>query len=368
MKFLATCNPGLEEISIREIFELTGRKGETHHKGAVVFEGKEDDLFKLNYLSRSLHRIILLLKSGTFEKLDDLYKEIKEIDFSEYIYPTQSFAIRPERVGEHDFTSIDIGRVAGQAVIDSYKESKGVRLKVNLNNPNIIVRVEVRENKFWVGLDTTGEESLHKRWYRKFSSKAPLKSTIAYSMVRIAGLDEKEGMIDPFCGCGTIPIEAYLWLSNIPPNQKRNFDFTKFVFINRQNFLEFLKSMRVERREDLKIFGSDISKKEINFAKENAKEAGAVVNFFIGDACKIDLNYDKIITDLPYGIRTSSKNLDKIYRCFFDNLRNFSWKKVVFITAKIRENLIPLPLESFEKIYDVNYGDIKARIYVLSKL
>lgn len=364
MRFLATCDPGLEEIAIQEVFELTRNKAEIHHKGAIVFEGEEEDIFTLNYFSRSINRILILLEEFEFQDLKDIYRKIKAIDFSSLIYPTQTFAIRAERFGTHNFTSLDVAREAGQAVIDSYLESKNHRLKVNLKKPNITIRVEVRENKFFVGLDTTGEESLHKRWYRKFSSKAPLKSTIAYAMIKIAELKREESMIDPFCGCGTIPIEAFLYLNNIPPNQHRSFDFVKFFFLDRSKFFEVIeKARKNERKNGLKIFGSDIKKSEIEKAIKNAEIARVKINFFQGDATKIELNYDKIIADLPFGIRTERKNLKETYQGFFDNLKNYDWKKVVFITAS--EHLLP-SLE-ISKSYEVEYGDLKAKIFVLTK-
>ncbi len=366
MKFLATCNPGLEDISIKEVEELAGRKAKVHHKGAIEFEGKEDDIYKLNYLSRSLHRVILLLEEGSFEKLEDIYSETKKIDFSSLIYPTQSFAIRPERIGRHNFTSVDIGKVAGQAVIDSYKDSKGVRLKVDLDNPHVIIRVEVRENNFWIGIDTTGEDSLHKRWYRKFSSVAPLKSTIVYCMLRLAEIEKNESLIDPMCGCGTIPIEAFLYLNNIPPNQQRNFAFTRLFFLDKQKFVELIRKCRSqEEKSELKVFGCDIKRSEVEKAMNNAKIAEAKINFSQCDATKCNLNYDKIVVDLPYGIRTKKKDLEKTYNGFFENLKENDWKMLVFITAKERENLIPK--WNFEKTLDVNYGDLDARIFVINK-
>jgi len=363
MKFLATLNPGVEEVAIREIEELVGAKANILHKGAVVFEAKEEAIFKLNFLARSLHRIILLLEHSTFEKLDDLYELTKKIDFTNYIYPTQTFAIRAERIGRHNFTSIDVARVTGQAVIDSYKESKGVRLKVNLDNPNIILRVQVYKDQFWIGLDTTGENSLHKRWYRKYKHPAPLKSTLAYSMIRLADFDpEKESLIDPCCGSGTIPIEAALWALDIPPSKNRtDFDFLKFFWLDKEKFLEMRRKHR-EKEMDLKIFGSDLNEKWVKIARKNAEEAGVQINFFKSDATQQQLNYDKIVVDLPFGVRTSSKGLEEFYKKFFENLRKWNWREVVCITT--RPELIDMRTE---REYEVDYGDLKAKILIFKK-
>jgi len=367
MKFLATCDPGLEEVAIQEVKELINSNAFFHHKGAISFEGKEEDIFKLNFLSRSLNRIILLLKEGNFESLEKLYKEIKDIQFGNFIYQTQTFAIRAERFGKRNFTSLDIAKVAGQAVIDSYKEEKGIRLKVNLDNPNIIIRVEVREDKFWIGLDTTGENSLHKRWYRKFSTKAPLKSTIAYGMIRLANLEKNERMIDPFCGSGTIPIEAYLYLNKIVPNQQRDFAFTRFFFLDRKKFLEFMREeIKKQEREEVEIYGCDIKESEVEKAIKNAEIAGAFsIKFFKCDARGVDLNYDKVITDLPFGVRSLGLDIQELYSSFFKNLEKSDFKKIVFIT--LAENEKFLPSWEWEKILEVEHGNLKTKIFVFSK-
>ncbi len=230
MEFVATLNPGLEKIALQEIEELLGKKAEVLHPGAVRFSAEELAIFTLNYLSRSLHRVVLLLIESEFSELKDIYKLCADLEYSRWVYPTQTFAVRTERTGEHSFTSLDVSREIGQAIIDSFQQEKHQRLKVDLNNPNLTFLAEVRGSRFWLGLDTTGE-SLHKRWYRVRGHKAPLKTTLAYSMLRIAGIAEGKSVLDPFCGCGTIPIEAGLYLKQIPPGQKRDFAFFWFYWL-----------------------------------------------------------------------------------------------------------------------------------------
>ena len=359
-KFFATCNKGLEEIAIQEVKKLIDSDAEKVRGGMIKFEGKLEDIFVLNYYSKTLHKIYFVIFEDNFEKLEDIYRQIKSIDFSQYIYPTQSFAIIPTRIGNHDFTSLDIAKVAGQAVIDSYLESKGVRLKVNLDNPDISVIVNVVNDYFFVALDTTGQ-SLHKRWYRKFSHISPLKSTVAASMIILSGYDGKSSLIDPFCGVGTIPIEAYHLINRVP-NLNRNFEFEKFYFLDKSKWLKIKED--VGKRERLKIFGSDINDRYIEFARENSKEAFAEIDFFVEDALKIDYsNYDFVITDMPYGIRKKYENLEELYRGFINKVLDSNVKKLILITAKWK--LVEKFVEIRKKYY-VDYGSLTAAILDVS--
>ncbi|MEM1575452.1 MAG: tRNA (guanine(6)-N2)-methyltransferase [Nitrososphaerota archaeon] len=357
-KFLATCNPGLEEIAIKEVEELIGIKAKFFHPGAIIFDSEEKAIFKLNFLSRSLHRIILLFHFSEFIDLNDIYSKTVNLDLTDFIHFNQSFAIRAERFGKHNFTSIDVARVVGQAIIDNYLKNKNHRLKVNLDNPDIEIRCEVRNSLFWIGIDTTGE-SLHKRWYRIIGHKAPLKSTIAYSMVRLSNWKINESLCDPMCGIGTIPIEAAIWANNIPIGKFRKFNFEKFNFINREDYINFIEKHQC-KNESLCITGIDISMKSINGAKKNAEKAGVKINFINGDSTKIPLEYDHIITDLPYGIRTKRKNLKELYRDFFNHVYKYNWKSLVVITAK------PEFIPSIEpvKVFNVEYGNICAKIFL----
>ncbi|MEM5820806.1 MAG: tRNA (guanine(6)-N2)-methyltransferase [Candidatus Aenigmatarchaeota archaeon] len=332
IEFIATCNKGLEEIAALEVSMLINQKAQKIRGGMIKFEGNLDDIFILNYFSKTLHKIYYVLLEDYFSSLNDIYSKIKSsIDFTQYIYPTQTFAIVANRIGNHNFTSLDVARVAGQAVIDSYLEKKNIRLKVNLDNPNISILVDVMNDKFFVALDTTGK-SLHARWYRKCSHISPLKPTVAASMILLSNYNKEFSLIDPFCGIGTIPIEAYHLINRVP-NLNRSFEFEKFYFLDRNKWLDMLKYRGKD--EKLKIYGSDINENYIECAKENSKEAYTKIEFFVEDALNIDYsNYDFVITDLPYGIRKKYENLEELYKNFINRVLNSNIKKFLVITAR----------------------------------
>ncbi len=359
MHLAATCNPGLEEIAIQEIKEKTGREAEVFHRGLLVFEGKEKDVFKLNYLSKTLHRIIIVVEKARIKTLKDVYSVVRKIDFSGFIKHDQTFAVRTKRHGTHPFTSIDVSSAIGQGIIDSFQETTGKKLKVNLSEPDITFLSEVRDESFLLGIDTTGE-SLHKRWYRKRTYVTSLRSTIANSMVRISGLKNGESFIDPMCGVGMIPIEAFHFLSG-KPNKFRGFAFEKFFWLDRSEFQRLKKEHR-EHEVESEICGSDRNERVIGLAADNSREAEARIRFFVSDATRQDLNYDRICVDLPYGIRMRTP-LRKLYEGFFNNLLASDFKKAVVLTASRCSRFLP-DLE-FERVYEAEYGDIRVKLFVL---
>jgi len=365
MDVLATTTLGLEAIAIREIQELIGRTAAVAHRGLVRCSVDEADIFTLNYCAKSLHRVLLLCTECTVSTLEELYQQTRAIDFARLIHPAQSFAVRPKRVGTHDFTSEDIGRVVGQAVIDSYEADQKVRLKVNLDQPHVIIRAEVRNDQFWVSLDTTGDDSLHKRGYRTYQHTAPLKPSIAYSLVRLSGWEAAETLLDPMCGSGTICIEAGLWANGVPNWFRQNYALWNLHFMDRRHFLDLKRAIdaRVLRKRRA-IRGCDLVERHVQGAQENADAAGLELEFFTGDATSIPLNADRIITNPPYGLRVARRgSIPELYHAFLANLDQHEWKRTVILTGQ--PDLIPE--DRVAERVDIMYGDLPASILILAQ-
>ncbi|MCD6402754.1 MAG: class I SAM-dependent RNA methyltransferase [Candidatus Aenigmarchaeota archaeon] len=368
-EFIATCTRGLERVTIEEIKELIGSTARIEREGAVRFKSKLAAVYTLNYVARSIHRVILLLHSSKFQTLEDIYAKTKRIDFSEWINDDQTFAIRAQRMGNHQFTSVDVARVAGQAVIDSFLESEGKRLKVDLNEPDIIIRVYVKDDSLLIGLDTTGDESLHKRGYRVYQHPAPLKPTIAYCLVRVSKWKENESLLDPMCGSGTIPIEAARFAYNIPANiLRKEFAFQKLKIFSDEEFERVKKKFDQKiKPKRLEVFGCDLFEKHVEGAKTNTEKALVDVNFFRCDATKISLDYDVIVTNPPYGLRIASKRvIHKLYEGFGKNVETGDWKRLVVMTAErklLEKHLSIQPSETIK----IMYGDLPTDVLVFER-
>ena len=298
---LTTC-PGLEDIALEEVRRLlTVVEAKIRPLGVqgrlIVKCGESEDYASslLNMKSRLIHRVSILLSVNKISRkicgLDDIYRCTLKSGIEEYIGPHVSFAVRAERLGSHEYTSMDIAWVAGKAIKDLYSRV-GPSPPVNLDYPAVIVRVDVIGETCFISICTTGDQSLHRRGYRVYDHPAALKPTIAYAMAMMSQVSENSVVVDPMCGGGTIPIECC--------------------------FLGF----------QCKIYGMDISPKHVQGAKLNALAAGVhdKISFRVGNARRIDeelnIDIDRIISNLPYGIRAGRRSIIKpLYRDFLSSAR-----------------------------------------------
>lgn len=320
MKLLVTTNPGMEDLLIKELISLLNLRDDelcVHvlNRGRVLIDLlvsiSVNDVFLLVTGSNLAHRVSMVLAEGEVSKdirgLDIAYELTLKSCAGNYLNQHLTFAVRAERIGKHEYTSIDLAKHVGQAIVDATIEKYGIRPLVNLDHPTVIFDALVIDSKFFLALRISGEESLHKRGYRIYDHPAALKPTIAYGMLQIADLKDGEVLLDPMCGGGTIVIEA-----------ARNFK---------------LKN----------IYCMDISPKHLKGAMKNAIASSTYnrIVFILGDARRINEyvkdNVDAIVTNPPYGIRMLRREyLRKLYSDFLKSAKNILGNKgrIVIITAE----------------------------------
>ncbi|MEM2281108.1 MAG: tRNA (guanine(6)-N2)-methyltransferase [Candidatus Bathyarchaeia archaeon] len=341
LSFFATTVMGIEDIAAREVEEILDFKAE-RDVGRILFKGRVSDIYLLNLKARTINKIFIQLCHSRFENLNNIYTIAKNLDYTWIIDPQQSFAVRTERIGVHNFTSMDVSRVVGQAIIDSYASATGERLRVNLDAPDVEVYCIVRNNEFLMGINTTGA-SLHKRHYRVYNHPAALKPTIASAMLKLGRWPSAKSLLDPMCGGATIPIEAALEAKGIPPGKLReDFTFFKLKICSREEF-ERLKAETQARelKNQFTIYAMEKFTGHILGGIENAKKAGVyeTINFKVGDATKVedypDINFDLIVVNPPYGLRANPKEgVRKLYEKFLQALKKkFAGSTLVLITA-----------------------------------
>lgn len=362
-EFYLTCAPGLEFISAYEL-ESKGlgkviemRRG----RGRLFFRSEFEKVPLMHSFMRTAERIVLLLERAEVNSLEAIYKEVRRLDFS-MIRPDWSFAVRSTRAGEHSFTSVDISRVAGRAVIDSYSADTGVRLKVNLDEPDVIVRCDLVQDELIVGIDMTGDEGLHKRKYRIYQHPAPLNPTIAASLIYLAGWNHEWSLLDPFCGSGTILFEAGMIARNTPITKfRRDFAFLKF----------FSELPEIEEREvELKLYGVEKFKKHLKGAEIISDYVGIRPILIQGYAERVQEYFDEIdyvVTNPPYGLRIGRKDIiAKLYSSFLESVSRILKRRMVVIT-KERSVFEKYASDHFKLIieYEAKYGDLPVGIYLV---
>ncbi len=371
--FYATTNRGLEDVAAREVEELLGVKASVG-LGRVFFESSLKGAIKLNLASRMLHRVVLILVRSTIESLEEVYRTAAAVDYPSFIEPAQSFAVRAERKGKHSFTSLDVASKVGQAVIDTYMALKGSRLKVNLDDPDVVIQCMLKENDFTLGIDLTGP-SLHMRNYRVYDHPAALRSTIAASMLKLSGWQDTAPLLDPMCGGGTIVIEAALMARKVPPGiYRKTFAYRKLCFIDKE--LEAVVAEDLAEGinfEAYPIHGLDCSAKHVQGAMLNARSAGVddTIKLEVGDALRLReiLDYQPayLVLNPPYGVR-SGPSLKRIADFYLKLLRSLKeaarGARVTLITASYDSFLKAASKVGVEVLWSrsVMHGSLKARI------
>ena len=376
-EFFATTIRGLEDVCAQEVREILGLSEEPELGwGRIFFRAPLEAIYELNLRARTMHKLFLLLHRGHFEGLRDIYRAARGLDYGLVIRPGQSFAVRAERIGQHDFTSMDVASEVGQAVIDSYMASRGVRLKVNLDEPDVEIYAFVRDDEFLLGLNTTGP-SLHKRGYRVYKHPAALRASVAASMLYLAGWAGEGLLLDPMCGGGTIPIEGALMARRIPPGSFRGLDFA-FLRLALADEGEFLarreEALSEVLDEEFNIMGMDKFRPYLEGAIRNARSAGVAdtIRFLVGDATRLT-DYlsgqepTHVVVNPPYGVRMRLRGLRRLYKAFLSSLRSASSScRLVVITSargtfKRAAGAVGVEVLEEKKIL---HGELRASIFI----
>lgn len=338
MRLLATTPPGLEAVAAGEIRDLLGVDAERHHRGAVVFTADAGAVPTLNARARTLHRVLVLLAEGPIGGLSDAYELATRAPLTEHIAAGQAFAVRSSRHGEHDFTSVDVADRVGQGVIDAYREATGHRLPVDLDDPDVLLRAYVRDDRFVLGLDTTGERSLHRRWYRVHEHDAPLRPTIAAALLRLAGWTPTDSLLDPMCGSGTIPIEAALVGLGIPPAAGRETVGLRRLRGFDAGAYDTARTPDPDPAAGLSVSGSDVRDRWVGMARDHAAEAGVAdaIEFTVADARERPFDADVVVANMPFGVRTERQGIEDLYRAVLANAfgPDATWDRLAVFTAR----------------------------------
>ena len=331
-KLMAPCHFGLEAVLKREILDL-GYEVTSVEDGRVTFEGDDEAICRANIFLRTAERI--MIQAGRFRATtyDELFEGIKVLDWQEYIPENGKFWVtKASSIKSKLFSPSDIQRIAKKAMVECLKEKYKISW-FKEDGAEYPVRIFLFKDEAIIGIDTTGE-SLHKRGYRKLSSKAPISETLAAALIMLTPWKKDRILVDPFCGSGTFPIEAAMIAANIAPGMNRSFTAETWTnIIAKKSWYEAIDEATDMIDDDIEtdIQGYDADVSVLRAARRNAEEAGVGHLIHFQQREVKDLSHPKkygfIITNPPYGERLEEKEaLPKLYKEFGDAFKNLdSW-------------------------------------------
>lgn len=338
-ELIAPCHFGMEAVLKKEIIEL-GYDVTEVTDGRVTFFGDEEALCRANIFLRTAERILIKIGSFHAETFEELFQGTKALPWEEYIPADGKFWVaKAGSVKSKLFSPSDIQSIMKKAMVDRLKGIYHTGWFAE-NGESYPVRAFLLKDEVTVGLDSTGE-SLHKRGYRRLVAKAPIAENLAASLIMLTPWNKDRILVDPFCGSGTIPIEAAMMAANMAPGMKREFTAMKWEnVVGKKIWYEALDEAAdlVDLHIDTDIQGYDIDDKMIGVSRENAKLAGVdgLIHFQRRgvEALSHAKKYGFIITNPPYGERLEEKAaLPALYRTIGERFAALDAWSMYLITA-----------------------------------
>ena len=358
-ELIVPCHFGMEAVLKREIIDLGYDVSEVTD-GKVTFLGDEEAVARANVFLRTAERVLIKVGSFVATDYEALFQGTKAIPWEEFI-PSDGkcWVAKAASVKSQLFSPSDIQRVMKKAIADRLQDVYHVNWLPETGEA-FPLRVFLLKDQVTIGLDTTGE-SLHKRGYRKLTAKAPIAENLAAALIMLTPWNKERILVDPFCGSGTIPIEAALMAANVAPGMHREFTAQNWDhLVGRRNWYDTLDEANelVDFNVDVDIQGYDLDNDMVSIARENAKLAGVekLIHFQRRDVK--DLSHPKkygfIITNPPYGERLSEKKeMPALYQTLGERFRNLdSWSMYVISAYEDAERDIGRKADKNRKIYN----------------
>lgn len=305
-KLVATCKLGLEGFLAKELKAL-GYETENFN-GEVHFEGDSLAIVKSNLWLRTAERVLIYLTDFPAQSFDELFDGMNEILWEKLIPRDGLIDIVPKCVNSKILSRRSTQSICKKAIVAQLQEYFKVDW-LSENGPVFKIHVDIVKDKATILLDTSGA-GLHKRGYRQHAGIAPLRETMAVALILASNWTKEKPLFDPFCGAGTIPIEAAMLARNQAPGLNRQFDAEFWPFLNSEEWQEErAKAQKAIQKSDFKIYASDLDEKMVEIARKNAKLAGVaeLIEFRQKDIRDFAPKTENgvVICNPPYGERLS---------------------------------------------------------------
>ena len=367
-QMLAKTFKGLEEVLAGELIEL-GANNVQIQRRAVAFTGDMRMLYTANFCLRTASRILVPIATFKAKKADDIYQQVMQIDWAQYMTPKTSFSIDATVYSDLFRHSQFITYRVKDAIVDYWMEHAGARPSVQLTSPDLYLNVHIAGDLVTLSLDSSGE-SLHKRGYRVANTQAPINEALAAGMLLLAGWKGQSDFYDPMCGSGTLLIEAALIARNIAPGVfRKSFAFEKWANFDADLFEDVYSDDSRERDFKHKIYGSDAGFYAAQAAIKNVESAGLNRDIEVRQirVQELKLTSDEarntegalVMINPPYGERLSQdKDVLRLYQDMGTTLKHQFSGATAWIISSNEDALKCVGLRPAKRIHLVN-GDLE---------
>ena len=357
-QLIATCAAGLEAVVVRELQALGYDDAKTRSTGRVVFCGSDTAIAEANIHLRSAERV--LLEVGNFEAsdFDELFHGTRDLSWDTWLNPDSTFPVNGRCVKSQLSSVPACQRTVKKAIVEKLLVVYGGETLPE-SGVNTVVEVSLLENQASITLDTTGV-GLHKRGYRKLTAAAPLRETMAAALVQLSFWKPDRPLLDPFCGSGTIAIEAAMIGRNMAPGVNRTFAAEQWEFLDaavwntvRQHAISGVVDKLPER-----IIATDMDPDVLDYARYHAEQVSVESDIHFQQADFADLRssreYGCLITNPPYGQRVGEQDaVEELYRQMPLVLRKLpTWSHYILTSYQGFESLLGRKADRRRKLFN----------------
>lgn len=366
IELIATTAFGLEGPVKDEVKKL-GYEIIRVQNGRVYFKADYSGIARSNLWLRCAERVLIHMGNFVAVDFDDLYEKTKALPWSDWIPETGEFPVQGVSVKSKLHSVPTCQSIVKKAVVDNLKKEYKTDW-FNENGSLYQIKVAIHKDRVTLTIDTSGD-GLHKRGYRQLSTDAPLQETLAAAMIKLSKWNKDRILIDPFCGSGTIPIEAAMMARNIPPGYSRTFASEMWPNIPDKAWQEAREEANDLIKNELEprlIMGLDIDKNVTGIARYHARQIGLedIIHFQTKPFQEFETSrkYGYVITNPPYGERLGEREkVEKLYRKMGEKLLAMdTWSYYILTSHSYFEKLLGKKASKRRKLYN---GGIECQYY-----
>ncbi|MCG8652784.1 MAG: THUMP domain-containing protein, partial [Pirellulales bacterium] len=342
---------------MRRELESLGLEATIGQPGRVHFRGDQREICRTNLWLRTADRVLIRVAEFEAADFDALFETTRSIQWGQLLPADAAFPVTGRSI-KSTLTSVPAcQRAVKRAMVDALRRDHAVQ-ELPETGGEYKIEIALLKDTATLTVDTTGR-SLHRRGYRTDVSAAPLKETLAAALVMLSYWKPDRALVDPFCGSGTIPIEAARLGRNMAPGKDRQFAAEQWSSFDTPLWSELRQQASADELPALpmRIVGSDIDGKVLQAARDNAARAGVAEDIHFQSGAMQDLTsrrrFGCIITNPPYGQRIGDRELEQLYRSIPEVLAKLPTWSHYFLTAFPGfESVVGRPADRRRKLYN----------------